>query len=588
MAKIKILIFVFITIGYSLLPGASYAQDTGWDITNFHSDITLNPDTTVRVVERLDVDFKNLDKHGIFRSIPVKYQTKLGTNLNIRLKVNSIHDNQGNSYQYSSSRTGSLLKLQIGDPDTTVTGKNTYIIDYTVSDVLTHPNEQAEFYWNVTGNDWPVEILASSVTITGPQESLHDSICFTGHFGSQFQDCVTLKQANSIKAGSNLILGPGEGFTVAVSLDSSRFTFPTPTQKLLRSLADNWPLVIPFFTLLVMFRLYWLYGRDRQYKNIFHETGEIHTVPLFEKLNPMTTYGPLKSILPGEAGTIVDETVHMQDITATIIDLARRGHISIKEIPAKGLFSKPDFLFTYIEKEENTLVPFEIHTLNLLFNSRRERTPILISDLKKHTDTQKAFSDVKNGLYNHVVKQGYFYSSPETARLGWLMGGFLILVLGVAVPVNMSYFINSLPWIIAGTISGIIILIFSPFMASRSAKGRKLLAEIVGLKEWISIGAWRERIHEKHNFFEEILPFAIAFGLTDKFIKAFSEAELKEYSKGMPWYHGSSTHFSNSFTNLSSTINSSVVSVSSASRGGSGFSGGSSGGGFGGGGGGSW
>jgi uncharacterized membrane protein len=321
---------------------------------------------------------------------------------------------------------------------------------------------------------------------------------------------------------------------------------------------------------------------------MFHQEGEIQTVPLFEKINPQSVFGPLKHILPGEAGTIVDETAHLQDITATIIDLARRGHISIKELPKKSIFGKPDFEFTYNEIDESKLAPYEISVLNLLFDSRRERTPILISKLKDHTETQTAFKAAHDKLYDHVVKQGYFYSSPETVRLGWLMGGIFITVFSIAISVNAPFITNKLPWIVAGALSGIMVICFSPFMAARTPKGRKLLMEIVGLREWIKVGAWREQIHEKHNFFEEVLPFTIAFGLTQKFINALSDAEPKEFAQKTAWYHGSSTGFTNSFTSLNSSINSSVASISSASKGGSGFSGGGSGGGFGGGGGGSW
>ncbi len=569
---------------FALKPIPVSAQsDAGWEITNFHSDITLNPQTIVDVTETIDVDFRSLDKHGIYRNIPIKYSSKLGNSLNIRFKLKSITNSTGQKIPVSASNQGNVIQLKIGDPDHTISGKQTYIIKYHISRVITRPNEHAEFYWNVTGEDWPVIIKESSVTINAPDRAILNSICFTGRFGSQNKDCISIQDQNTLKSGSKIPLRPGEGFTLAVSLDQGKFQFPTPTQELIQTLQDNWPYIIPLFTLIAMLRLYWVYGRDKQYKNIFHESSEIETVPLFQSINPQTVYAPLNRILPGEAGTLVDETANLQDITATIIDLARRGHINIKELPKSSFFGKTDYEFTYKEKDESKLAPFEISILNLLFNTRRERTPVLISKLKDHLDTRTSLSEAKDKLYEYMVKQGYFYSSPNTTRTRWLIIGLVLAGVGVGLLSSLG-----IPWAVAAILSGIIIAIFSPFMAARTPKGRKLLREIVGLKEWIRIGAWREQIHEKHNFFEEVLPFTIAFGLTQKFINALNDAELKEFTQSTGWFHGSPHGFSNSFSSLNSSINSSVASISSASSGGSGFSGGGSGGGFGGGGGGSW
>ena len=126
-------------------------------------------------------------------------------------------------------------------------------------------------------------------------------------------------------------------------------------------------------------------------------------------------------------------------------------------------------------------------------------------------------------------------------------------------------------------------------MPARTAKGRRALEEVLGLREWIRLGAWREQIHEKHNFFEEVLPYTIAFGLTGKFLEAFKDAKLKAPS----WYQGSSTfnpvYFQSSLTSFNNSLTSGIASTRPQSSSGSSFGGGgSSGGGFGGGGGGSW
>ena len=89
--------------------------------------------------------------------------------------------------------------------------------------------------------------------------------------------------------------------------------------------------------------------------------------------------------------------------------------------------------------------------------------------------------------------------------------------------------------------------------------------------------------------FEEYLPYAMVFGVADKWVKAFGD----KLSQSPDWYEGQAAFNAGYFANSLNSFTSDMSSASSppnsgASGGSSGFSGGFSGGGFGGGGGGSW
>jgi len=47
--------------------------DEGWVIERFASDITIEKDGSLHIVEAIDANFGALQKHGIFRTIPVRY-----------------------------------------------------------------------------------------------------------------------------------------------------------------------------------------------------------------------------------------------------------------------------------------------------------------------------------------------------------------------------------------------------------------------------------------------------------------------------------------------------------------------------------
>jgi len=48
--------------------------DEGWVITSFHSEIIIGADSALTISEDIHVDFGSLQKHGIFRTIPLRYR----------------------------------------------------------------------------------------------------------------------------------------------------------------------------------------------------------------------------------------------------------------------------------------------------------------------------------------------------------------------------------------------------------------------------------------------------------------------------------------------------------------------------------
>src|SRR3989344_4220040 len=98
---------------------------------------------------------------------------------------------------------------------------------------------------------------------------------------------------------------------------------------------------------------------------------------------------------------------------------------------------------------------------------------------------------------------------------------------------------------------------------------------------------YRQQFFERKNMFNDILPYAIVFGVTEKFAGAFKDLGIEPPRPS--WYVGSGTFNPVLFgASMASFSNSFSSAISSAPGGGSGFSGGGAGGGFGGGGGGSW
>jgi uncharacterized membrane protein len=136
-------------------------------------------------------------------------------------------------------------------------------------------------------------------------------------------------------------------------------------------------------------------------------------------------------------------------------------------------------------------------------------------------------------------------------------------------------------------------LIGAKRMPSRTAKGTGLLRRTFGFRTFITEGteAAMAKFAEKENLFSAYLPYAIVFGVTDKWAKVFERLSGSTAPPQTGWYISphpfSYGAFSSSMDHFTTSTTGAIASTPAGS-GGSGFSGGFSGGGGGGGGGGSW
>jgi len=129
----------------------------------------------------------------------------------------------------------------------------------------------------------------------------------------------------------------------------------------------------------------------------------------------------------------------------------------------------------------------------------------------------------------------------------------------------------------------VILLIFALIMPARTVEGARAREATLGFKEFLS------RVEEDRykkmitspELFEKYLPYAMAFGVAEKWANAFKDI----YREPPQWYSGGTgpfnvTSFSHSIGSMSSAAASSMSSSpSSSGSGGGGSSGGGSGGG---------
>jgi uncharacterized membrane protein len=144
---------------------------------------------------------------------------------------------------------------------------------------------------------------------------------------------------------------------------------------------------------------------------------------------------------------------------------------------------------------------------------------------------------------------------------------------------------------IAVIIGGVATLILASRMPARTAEGTAMVRRVRGFRRVIETAETHmSRWAEEENVFTRFLPYAVVFGLTEKWAKAFAQLGIEPDTTS--WYAGqhafTGAAFADAIDGFAVTTGGTLASTP-ASSGSSGFGGGGfSGGGGGGGGGGSW
>ncbi len=554
------------------------AQHREQQLKKFVSDIVVTPDGDVDVTENITFRFIGGPWHGIYRKIPIEYSGPNGMNFTLFLDVKRVSDENGQPLRYESSRERQYRKLKIFIPNAD-NSTHTISIEYAVSDALRFFDEHDEFYWNVTGDEWdvPIESAAAHIVFPSNVTGLRAN-AYTGAYHSKGREAVAEIVGTGVDVATTSPLGIHEGLTVAVAVDKGVFKEPSGLARAWRFLRSNWPLAIPILAFFLMLRLWWLRGRD-------------------PRLRPIAAqYEPPDQLSPGEVGTLIDNAVDMRDITASIVDLAVRGFMVIEQQTKDhllGLTHSKEYLF-HLKKpqaEWGILKTHEQQLLAGLFSTGNAGDTVSLADLQNHF--YKNIPSIKDQIFASLVGKGYYAKRPDSVRSNYIVFGFIagfILIAGgnwLAQHSGMA----SLPFVIAGILTGIVICGFGWFMPARTQTGARALEGILGFEDFLAhVEADRfNRTIRTPEMFEKFLPFAMALGVEKNWSKAFQGI----YTQPPQWYQGSygPVFYPNMFVsdlNSMSTLAGTAMASAPRSSGGSGFGGGGgfSGGGFGGGGGG--
>ena len=573
---------IFVVFAILLCTFPANATAKSWRIADFQDNITVDTDGTALVRERISLVFVG-EWHGIHRTIPIEYPGPDGTNYELFVDVKSVTDAEGSNLKYESSRARGYRDLKIYIPGASDVSKIIEIA-YRVRNGTRFFPDHDEFYWNVTGNDWPVPIDHVSASVQFP-EAAAGSLrvqAFTGVYGSTQRDATATTQGAEAQFESNNPLPMRGGLTIDAYIAKGILKEPSALTKLLWLLGGNPILFLPFVTLAGMYILWRYKGRDPD--------AGMSVAPMYE---------PPPGISPAEAGTLLDDTIHPRDITSTMVDLAVRGYIRIEETAEKVLlFTHKDYIFYLLKPREQWGAELAPHERVMLENVFAGGAETRLSSLKNRF--YSALPVIRQDIMSALKNKGIYLLDPDSAN-----GYSVVTGIGILIPfailqfVGWANFFSSIPLlIVCGVISAVIWFLFARQMTAKTVKGARTRIAVLGFQEFMNrVDAERLR-RMPPTTFEKYLPYAMALGVEHHWAQAFAGI-VRDPPQ---WYAGpggtypgafNPIFFSGSMHSMASDMHQVFVSAPRASSTGSGFSsggfsgggGGFSGGGFGGGGG---
>lgn len=585
---------------FSGIVNASLAESYplhSWYITEYEVDLKPLKNGILEVEERIVADFSEVYKRGIIREIPYRYTDLFeGVLRYTPLTVVSVTDFEGNDWSYKVMTSGDYKNIRVGDEDVYWSEPLEYVIRYEVENAFNSFGDNGEFlsalsevnvsgkdelYWNAIGSEWyesPIGRYQVKVDFSEFDESeILELGCFIGSYGSN--DVCTYDYKDNVMIISGEELGYRNGVTIGAAFPAGVIV-PEMSWKMLMYNLVKLLFLLPVLILFGCFGYWWKHGKDPSQKTI---------VPTF-KLNP-----ELRSM---EVGALIDENFNSHDVTAGLMDLAVRGYIKIEEKKKKGFFGSKKYRFKKLKdfNSSSDLLSFERSLLNGLFGATS--TTVDSDDLVG--SFYITVGTVKRKVFEYLVDQGYYKKNPDSIKAGYLGGGMSVVFFGVWLSgMTRSWYL--LPVLVP---FGVGLMMIGPFMSKKTEHGMRVYEHILGFKDFINI-AEKDRIKFFQEFkdgktvedevmtFETLLPYAVAFGMGDKWADLFKDV-LTSYDYSPTWYSGNGSFdldsFGSDLNGISKTMRSASVapSSSSSSSGGSFSSGGFSGGGFGGGGGSSW
>ncbi len=512
------------------LQARDVAQEKSLVWERFDVDIVVNQDGTFDVAEHQRIRFIDGTFTFGYREIPKRYLSAIDDW--------AITDASGNRYRlvtggdepytFTVDETSYNYTIRWYFPPI-ADATETYTLSYTVHGGLRYYDEGDQLWWKAIYGDRSFPVLEGQVRVKTPGPIQEWAAYINGQDARDSATATLAEDGATIFFDLDRRLNPGEEFEVRVQFPHGLVAGEAqPWQQAAdaqaarleeeRRFQETWG---PIATLALgglgalfllggpalLYLLWYQFGRDKPVEKVADYLPE-----------------PPGDLPPGLAGVLLDERVDMRDILATIVDLARRGVISITEVKKGKLFTSTDFIYRR-ERDDLPLRPYEQELINAMFGSKRE---VKLSQLKNKF--YKKLPKIKKAMYAEITREGYFTSDPQSVRnrYGCLGGALLFMAFFVGMVITAIFSDLTPAAVLPGFglgVTAIGFMILSRFMPRKTDKGAEEAARWKAFKTYLKHIDKYSDLEQQKTIWDRWLPYAIAFGIDKAYIRKFERVD---------------------------------------------------------------
>ena len=274
---------------------------------------------------------------------------------------------------------------------------------------------------------------------------------------------------------------------------------------------------------------------------------------------------------------------------ATLMDLARRGHLRIEEIEVERTLRRPQLSHRFVKTpNDESLLPFERRVLTWTFSGRTTITQnqLVARDKKRPSTSYEHWTKFQSEVRDELDRRHYITRGNTVAFL--LHGAIVVVLAALAV---LAIVVGAVAAGVVGLVAALVLAPLGILHRSRTPIGTRRDTEWRGLRRYLRDFSRLDEAPAGHlALWDQYLVAATALGVADQLLDGLRQRfpEVAESAMGSTtWYRSSSgtpvgmgiAGFGRSFGSASV---SSFSPPSSSSGGGGGFSSGGGGGGGGG------
>lgn len=533
---------------------ASVWAATDYTITDYRMDVVASDANVLSVTETIDVYF-SMPRHGIYRSIPIRFGDKRVGVSHLQSTVPMTRDSVSDDY----------LTFRLGDANRYVQGAQRYVISYQYAIGDDRNPAYDELLYDLLGTSWecPIERFSFSVIMPHPVDPTRIWVA-VGAEGSDTPGSFTVSSDRLVVSGSAQNLGEGKGLNLRIELPEGYFA-SVVKEKDWSTLATGVSLLSALIVIALTIWLFLRYGRD-------------------DPVIPVVRFDAPQGLSPMDVGYLSDGSVDPKDLSAMVFYWADKGCLSIS-LPQKKLFQSQEYVFTKIKEPEGGQ-PYEQDFFDAFFRCGTDGV-VRLSEMKstrfsKDVTAVKAavkyrFSHGENALQDGkadrvkaiagilsflpvlvsvvAVEKGFLdVESAQVLLLGIISVGvasvmarfiaswsltvskarlFLAALVGIVVTFicfgGVGYSLYQEGWkgvviALSSTVLSAFAATVSAFIGRRSPYGVKVLGETLGYREFIAtakIEQLKMMIDQNPQLYYHVLSYAIVFGLEKKWARKF-------------------------------------------------------------------